>query len=213
VPGPEQSTARLTIEPLQPEHAEELHAALADPAVHRYIVTSGPWTLPAVRARLERVAAGPPAGSGDVWLNFAVRRAARLVGRLPWTLPAVRARLERVAAGPPAGSGDVWLNFAVRREARLVGRLESTVHGQLAEIAYLFDPAASGRGYATEAVQWLLGHLHEAHGVTEVWATTDPGNDASIRVLGRTGFTRVDEVHPDVGSYDEGDLVFRRQLG
>lgn len=166
------TTARLSVEPLRPEHAEELHAALADPAVHRFIVTSGPWTVPAVRSRLERV-----------------------------------------AAGPPAGSGDVWLNFAVRREAHLVGRLESTVHGQLAEIAYLFDPAVSGRGYATEAVQWLLGHLHDEHGVTEVWATTDPGNDASIRLLVRTGFAQVDEVHPDVGSYDEGDLVFRRRLG
>lgn len=164
-------TARLDIEPLRPDHAEELYAALADPAVHRYIVTSGPWTLQAVRDRLERV-----------------------------------------AAGPPAGSRDVWLNFAVRREARLVGRLEATRHGDLAEIAYLFDPAVSGRGYATEAVEWLLGHLRDAHGVTEVWATTDPANDASVRLLGRTGFTRVADAHPDVGSYDEGDLVFRRRL-
>ena len=87
------------------------------------------------------------------------------------------------------------------------------MHGQLAEIAYLFDPAVAGQGYATEAVEWLLGHLAGEHGVTEVWATTDPGNDASVRLLRRTGFAQVDEVHPDVGSYDEGDLVFRRRLG
>ena len=176
VPGPEESTAhqtaRLSIEPLRPDHADELHAALADPAVHRFIETSGPWTVAAVRARLERV-----------------------------------------SAGPPAGATEVWLNYAVRREARLVGRLESTVHGQLAEIAYLFDPAVSGQGYATEAVEWLLGHLAGEHGVAEVWATTDPGNDASVRLLRRTGFAQVDEVHPDIGSYDEGDLVFRRRLG
>jgi RimJ/RimL family protein N-acetyltransferase len=171
VPDSTAATARLVIEPLRPGHAEELHAALADPAVHRYVATSGPWTVQAVRDRLERV-----------------------------------------AAGPPAGSHDVWLNFAVRRQARLVGRLESTVHGELAEIAYLFDPAVSGRGYATEAVEWLLGHLREAHGVTEVWATTDPANKASVRLLGRTGFGQVADVHPDVGSYDEGDLVFRRRL-
>jgi RimJ/RimL family protein N-acetyltransferase len=170
-PGATARTARLDVEPLRPEHAAELHAALADPAVHRYIETSGPWTVPAVRDRLERV-----------------------------------------AAGPPPGSREVWLNFAVRREARLVGRLESTVHGPLAEIAYLFDPAVSGQGYATEAVEWLLGHLRDVHGVTEAWATTDPGNDASVRLLARTGFAQVDEVHPDVGSYDEGDLVFRRVL-
>ena len=180
MPGPDESAApptvrrtpRLGIEPLRQEHAEELHAALSDPAVHRYIETSGPWTVEAVRERLERV-----------------------------------------AAGPPAGSPDVWLNYAVRREARLVGRLESTVHGRLAEIAYLFDPAVSGRGYATEAVQWLLDHLASEHAVTVAWATTDPGNDASVRLLLRTGFEQVDEVHPDVGSFDEGDLVFRRRLG
>ena len=170
--GPQECTARLTVEPLRPEHAEELHAALSDPAVHRFVGTSGPWTVAAVRSRLERV-----------------------------------------AAGPPAGSPEVWLNFAVRREARLVGRLESTVHGELAEVAYLFDPAVGGQGYATEAVQWLLGHLALEHGVTEVWATTDPANDASVRLLLRTGFVQADQVHPDVGSYDEGDLVFRRLLG
>jgi RimJ/RimL family protein N-acetyltransferase len=130
----------------------------------------------------------------------------------PWTADDVRRRLERLAGGPPAGSSDVWLNYVVLLGDRLIGRVESTVHGPLAEVAYLFDPAASGHGYATESVEWLLGHLRDDHAVTEVWATVDPRNAASIRLLDRCGFLRQDSVPAQVQSYDEGDAVYRLLL-
>ena len=83
----------------------------------------------------------------------------------PWTPETVRRRLERLAEGPPPGSDDVWLNYVVLLGERLVGRVEATVHGALAEVAYLFDPEVSGNGYATESVEWLLGHLRDDHAV------------------------------------------------
>jgi len=164
-------TDRLVLEPLEVGHADALHDALRDPAVHEFIVTSGPWTRETVRRRLERLAEGPPPGSDDVWLNYVV-----LLGD------------------------------------RLVGRVEATVHGPLAEVAYLFDPGVSGNGYATESVEWLLGHLRDDHAVTEAWATVDQRNAASIRLLDRCGFARQASVPPAVQSYDEGDAVYSRSL-
>ena len=130
----------------------------------------------------------------------------------PWTREAVRRRLERLAQGPSQGSDDVWLNYVVLLDGRLIGRVESTVHGRLAEVAYLFDPAVSGKGYATESVDWLLGHLRDDHAVTEAWATVDPHNTASIRLLDRCGFEKQEAPAAAVQSYDEGDAVYRRPL-
>jgi RimJ/RimL family protein N-acetyltransferase len=130
----------------------------------------------------------------------------------PWTRETVRRRLEQLAQGPPPGSDDVWLNYVVLLGDRLVGRVEATVHGPLAEVAYLFDPGVSGHGYATESVEWLLGHLRDDHAVTEVWATVDPRNTASIRLLDRCGFAQRATVPSAVQSYDEGDAVYSRSL-
>lgn len=129
----------------------------------------------------------------------------------PWTRETVRRRLERLAEGPPQGSDDIWLNYVVLLDDRLVGRVEATVHGSLAEVAYLFDPTVSGHGYATESVEWLLGHLRDDHAVSEAWATVDPRNAASIRLLGRCGFALRDSVPVEVQSYDDGDLVYLRR--
>lgn len=163
------STERLAMEPLAVRHAEALYEALKDPSVHDFIETSGPWTLDTVRARLARL-----------------------------------------ADGPPPGSGDVWVNFVVLHDGRLVGRVEATVHGAVAEVAYLFDPAVSGHGYATEAVDWLLEHLRATYGVAELWATVDPRNARSIRLLERCGFELREPVPAVVGSYDDGDLGYWR---
>ena len=59
----------------------------------------------------------------------------------------------------------------------------------------------------------LLDHLRSDHEVTEVWATVDPRNAASIRLLERCGFDPREAVPAEVGSYDEGDAVYRLELG
>jgi len=82
------STARLAIEPLVPAHAAGLHAALQHPDVGRFIGGPDVTTIDAVRARIERLAAGPgPARPDERWLNFAVRRNAdgAIIGRLEAT--------------------------------------------------------------------------------------------------------------------------------
>lgn len=162
------SSLRVTIEPLALRHSEELFAALDDPRVGRYL------------------------GGPDVT-----------------TLAALRARINRLEAGAPAGSGQEWWNFAVLLEGRVIGRLEATLHHDVAEVAYVFGPPWWGQGLATESVGWLMATLAE-HGVGEYWATVDPGNQASRRLLQRLGFVECPPSEaPELLSYDPGDLVLR----
>ncbi|MFJ9775556.1 GNAT family N-acetyltransferase [Kitasatospora sp. NPDC101157] len=64
-------TERLDLLPLGPDHADELAAALADPALHAF--TGGrPATPEEMRARCARLAAGSP-DPAQVWGNWALR--------------------------------------------------------------------------------------------------------------------------------------------
>jgi RimJ/RimL family protein N-acetyltransferase len=86
------ATARLTVEPLAPSHAAQLHAAIAHPEVGRFLAGRAITALDALdaldalRARIDRLAAGSP-HPGERWWNFAVRlRADRtIIGQLEAT--------------------------------------------------------------------------------------------------------------------------------
>ena len=121
----------------------------------------------------------------------------------------VAARIKRVIAGPTTENNEIWLNFVVLLDGEIIGRLEATIVDSRAEIAYLFNPNYSGKGYATEGTLWLIDHIFKSYRVTDFWATTDPNNLKSIQLLLRCGF-KIDSL-PEHGirSYDEGDAVFR----
>jgi RimJ/RimL family protein N-acetyltransferase len=57
------------------------------------------------------------------------------------------------------------------------------------DLGFAFLPAYWSQGYAAEAARAVLDHAREALGVARVVAIVSPGNDASIRLLGRLGFT------------------------
>ncbi|MFB7911550.1 GNAT family N-acetyltransferase [Kitasatospora sp. NPDC059146] len=62
---------RLDLLPLAPEHADDLAAALADPALHTF--TGGSPATPAQwRARCTRLAAGSP-DPAEIWGNWVLR--------------------------------------------------------------------------------------------------------------------------------------------
>lgn len=134
------------------------------------------------------------------------------------TLDALHQRIDLLAAGPPESDlGERWLNWVARRAVDdvVVGRLEATTYdGGWAEIAYVFGPAFWGQGFATEGTAWMIGHLREHHGTTEVWAAVHPDNTGSVRLLDRLGFEqRPGPPTRPLGSYDDGDLVFVRDAG
>jgi ribosomal-protein-alanine N-acetyltransferase len=55
------------------------------------------------------------------------------------------------------------------------------------EIVYAFRRDRWGRGYASEVVPALLEHEARQHGLAHIWATIDPENLASARVLTKAG--------------------------
>ncbi len=59
------------------------------------------------------------------------------------------------------------------------------------EVGYGLAPSARGSGLATEAVRGLLTRARSHPEIVAVEADTDPGNEASQRVLLRAGFERV----------------------
>jgi ribosomal-protein-alanine N-acetyltransferase len=67
-------TERLALEPLTPNHAPRMFDGFADPALYRWIDADAPATVAELRLRFERIA-NPYAPGGELWLNWALRRA------------------------------------------------------------------------------------------------------------------------------------------
>lgn len=80
------TTARLAIEPLREDHAEELYAALSDERVGRYLGGPDVESLDWLRDRIRRLIAGAPAGSGQEWWNAVVLLDGVVIGRVEATL-------------------------------------------------------------------------------------------------------------------------------
>ncbi|MET9682960.1 GNAT family N-acetyltransferase [Streptomyces coeruleorubidus] len=93
---------------------------------------------------------------------------------------------------------DVW---AVRSGGRLVGHAEikrtDAVDGY--EIVYALAPDAWGSGLGTELAEALVGYGFDVLGLAEVHATVAARNEASLRLLGRIGFTHVRDIEEDDG--------------
>lgn len=127
------------------------------------------------------------------------------------TVDELHERIDFLAEGPgPDATESDWWNWAVLRrdDGLVIGYVQATGHGAWAEIAYVFGPATGGHGYATEAVEWMIGQLAEWQ-LSELWAAVHPANERSTRLLARVGLRLVAHPSRELSSYDDGDLVFR----
>jgi ribosomal-protein-alanine N-acetyltransferase len=128
----------------------------------------------------------------------------------PASASALRRRYAHLEQGRSADGRERWLNWVVRLHSReCVGFLQTTIYpGLTADFAFAFAPAHWGRGVAFEACRALLPCLRRDFAVRVLYATVDPRNARSIRLLQRLGFRAV-----PVGDYPHGevapeDLVF-----
>ncbi len=82
--------------------------------------------------------------------------------------------------------------FAIIENETMIGTGELSMRDQLnksGEIAYIINPDYWGRGIATEAARLLLGYgFHECH-LHRIYATCDPRNIGSAKVLEKIGMT------------------------
>jgi ribosomal-protein-alanine N-acetyltransferase len=133
----------------------------------------------------------------------------------PVSASALRERYAHLEKGHSADGRERWLNWVVRLSSRqCVGFVQSTIYpGGNADFAFAFAPEYWGRSVAFEACQAVLPHLGRDFEVRALYATVDPRNSRSIRLLQRLGFGAVAwERYPN-GELAPGDLVFLLACG
>jgi RimJ/RimL family protein N-acetyltransferase len=125
-----------------------------------------------------------------LWLR---RNDAEVARYQNWTTPFARERVDQmvsdvIAAGGPAP--EEWWMAAVCLDGEVIGdlALHLTWEGRSAEVGYTFASGHWGNGYATEALEALVGWLFTDAGITRAFGMLHPDNRASAMVLERTGF-------------------------
>jgi RimJ/RimL family protein N-acetyltransferase len=148
------------------------------------------------------------------------RRVAWMTERVPHPYPPGLAAgfVERVAAGTPDEIG-----WAIDTESGTGDEVENGLIGTImlrldapgsARVGYWLAPAFWGTGYATEALEAIVGFARDA-GFRELTARVFQDNPASVKVLLHAGFTYVDD--DEVYSLARGTMVpthnYRLALG
>lgn len=139
---------------------------------------------------------------------------AHIPGEPPASVSALQQRYLQLERGHSANGRERWLNWIVRLSSgRCAGYVQATIHPTAtADFAFVFAPEHWGRGVAFEACRAALPCLEREFGVRTIFATVDPRNSRSIRLLERLGFG---EVLPDSyphGKVEPGDRVFSLSL-
>ena len=66
-------SSRLSFEALTEQHADELFEAFLPPQIYDFLPELPPRSLESMREEYREFSSGAPAGSGEIWLNRAVR--------------------------------------------------------------------------------------------------------------------------------------------
>ncbi|QMV16419.1 GNAT family N-acetyltransferase [Vibrio spartinae] len=133
----------------------------------------------------------------------------------PRTETQIRERFEsRLPQWTPAS--DFWLCLILQEISthQRVGLTGFYLQNDVAELGYMIAPEASGRGYATESLNGLLEFADNC-GIKRFQANVTQGNDASERVLLKSGFHCAEVVKQDVeiGGTMYDDLIYRKVSG
>jgi aminoglycoside 6'-N-acetyltransferase len=116
----------------------------------------------------------------------------------------VRAQIEEMTQRQPGEPGG-WVQLSVeeRDGGRLVGDVGlSPAEGEpdVIKVGYTIAPAFQGRGYATEAVQALVGYALHTLGAEVVRAYASAENLPSIRVAEKVGMRLVERIEHHYGT-------------
>ncbi|HXQ26929.1 MAG TPA: GNAT family N-acetyltransferase [Candidatus Acidoferrales bacterium] len=88
---------------------------------------------------------------------------------------------------------DIGLAIELKSEQRLIGAIEIRMKddaNRAADFGYVLNRSCWGRGYMTEAARAVLDAAFRELRLHRVWATCDPRNLASSRVLEKLGMRR-----------------------
>jgi RimJ/RimL family protein N-acetyltransferase len=122
----------------------------------------------------------------------------------------LRLRLDQATKDP---SREEWMPWAIARDGQMVGHIgfhgPPGVNGpkkpDALEVGYtVFEPWRR-QGYATEAVEGILGWAQAEHGVRHFVASVSPQNEPSLAIVRRLGFRQTGTQWDDE---DGEELVF-----
>ena len=131
-------------------------------------------------------------------------------GQPPLSAAALRERYVRLERGRSIDGRQQWLNWIVRLDSgQCAGFVQATIYPEhTGDFAFAFAPQYWGQGIAFEACQAALPHLFGVLRVTALFATVDPKNARSIRLLMRLGFDEVTAADYPHGTVEPDDRVF-----
>lgn len=165
------STERLDLLPLQGEHAAEMAAVLADPALHTFMGGS-PETPQGLLARYERLVAGSSDPTVS-WCNWVIslRAEARLTGTVQATItPDETGSVAEIAW--VVGTG--WQGRGIATEA-----------------------AQGLAGWLSDRVHTIVAHIHPDHAASAAVAAACGLAPTEHVVDGEIPWTRSSVPHPD----------------
>jgi len=165
MPTPALRTARLALEPLRVDHADEMVALLADRALYTYYDDEASPTLDELRSRYERQGVGSSPDGSETWHNWILRDLA--TGEVAGFVQATVRAVDRGASAELA-----WVVGTAYQ-----GR------GYATEAAAAARDAITGPGSAS------------GDDATVVQAHIAPGHAASETVARRLGLEPTDVVH------------------
>ncbi len=105
-----------------------------------------------------------------------------------------RVFIEHAVAQAAMPSRQAYTLAVVRKaDGRLIGACDLRIHSvedREGDIGYVFSREAWGQGYATEAARTVIEAGFRQLGLHRIYATCDPENIASARVLEKSGMQR-----------------------
>jgi RimJ/RimL family protein N-acetyltransferase len=131
-------------------------------------------------------------------------------GAPPASLAALRERYARLAQGRSDDGRQRWLNWIIRLPSgQCAGFVQATLyHEHSGDFAYVLAPKYWGLGVAFAACRAGIALLASGFDVTALYATVDPRNVRSLRLLARLGFGEIAAAAYPHGSVEPGDRVF-----
>ncbi len=131
-------------------------------------------------------------------------------GEPPASPDALRKRYEMLAKGRSPDARDQWLNWIVRlKSGQCAGFVQATIYPRrTGDFAYVLAPEFWGRGIGFEACRAALSYIERDLRVIALFATVDPANLRSIRLLSRLNFSEIAPADYPHGDPEPDDRVF-----
>jgi len=143
-----------------------------------------------------------PADQDDIHAYASDPEVVRLMIWGPNTPDATRIYLERALKAQQSWPrAEVALGIELKAERRLIGSIGLRIkdeQNRAADLGYVLNRAYWGQGYTVEAARAAVDAAFRVLNLHRVWATCDPRNRASYRVMEKLGMRREAHFRKDV---------------